>query len=372
MIKSIFGHGRNSDARQCVLEAAADIKSPKLIFFFSGEDHFSEYSDIIHELFPDTTCIGSTVYNAWTSFGVENDVLNIVAIEDGITCSAGVIEKANNFALTYADNVKKCCESIATSENTVCLEFTVPRKLAEEYAIMTLNSVLLRKEIPVIGGTAACVGEFGNESADGLVSLNGVVYQDGCVFVLIHNENGAILLSRENIYEPLTGKEFTVTKANSISRTIMRLDDQPAADIYARELGISRQEIDSRFVHFPFGRELGGELYLNTPYAEGSNGSLKFHARVHEGTNMMVMTEGDYKAITRRTIKQVKSEIPNPSLVFMIHCVARTILFETNGYINEYQKLLTDAFPGFIGVSCLGEQMGTKNFNQTMLLVVFE
>ncbi len=372
MIKSVFGHGRNTDVRQCVLDAAADIRSPKLLFFFSGEDHFPEYTNIIHELFPDVICIGSTVYNALTSFGVENDALNVVSIEDGITCSAGVIEKANNFALSYADNVKKCCESIGTSENTVCLEFTVPRKLAEEYAIMTLNSVLLRKEIPVIGGTAACVREFNGESADGLVSLNGVIYKDGCVFALIHNENGRILLSRENIYEPLTGNEFTVTKANSISRTIMRLDDRPAADVYAQELGIPRQEITSRFVHFPMGRQLGGEPYLNTPYAEGSNGSLKFHARVHEGTNVMVMKEGDYKRITRETIVKVKRQIEDPSLVFMIHCVARTVLFEKNGYINEYQKLLCDAFPAFIGVSCLGEQMGTKNFNQTMLLVVFE
>lgn len=372
MIKSVFGHGQNSDVRQCVLDAVADINSPKLLFYFSGEEYFPEYTDIIHELFPNAICIGCTVYSAWTSFGVENDALNVLAIEDGITCSAGVIEKADNFALSYADNVKKCCESIGTSENTVCLEFTVPHKLAEEYSIMALNSVLLRKEIPVIGGTASCVREFDEEQAVGLVALNGVIYKDGCVFALIHNENGRILLRKENIYEPLTGNEYTVTKANSISRTIMRLDDCPAADIYARELGISRGEISSRYVNFPIGRRLGGELYLNALYAEGSNGSLKLHTRIHEGTNIMVMREGDYKRITHETIENVKRGTANPSLVFMIHCVARTVLFEENGYINEYQKLLCSAFPRFIGVSCLGEQMGTKNLNQTMLLVIFE
>ena len=87
---------------------------------------------------------------------------------------------------------------------------------------------------------------------------------------------------------------------------------------------------------------------------------------------MMVMKEGDFRKITDRTIKGVLAEIENPSLVMVFDCVARTILFEEKNYLDEYGKKLADAFPKIVGFSCLGEQLGTKNFNHTLMLAVFE
>ena len=56
----------------------------------------------------------------------------------------------------------------------------------------------------------------------------------------------------------------------------------------------------------------------------------------------------------------------------VFHCVARTILFEEKNYLDEYGKKLANAFPKIVGFSCLGEQLGTKNFNHTLMLAVFE
>lgn len=368
MIKSVFGIGRSNNPYNCVLQAVKEVKSPKLLFFFSDEDYFQDYSKILHEMYPDAICIGCTAYRTWNRFAVGTDVLNVISIEAGITCSAGVIEKADSYALQYMDNVKKCADEIGKSENTVCIEFTVPHKRAEEYAIMALNSVLLRREIAVVGGTAATV----RDNSDGLVSLNGKIYKDGCVFVLVHNENGKIKIVSENIYEPLTGREFTVTKANNLTRTIMQFDGRVAADVYAEELGVPRNDISKMFNYYPMGRRVNDKIYITAIHEEGSKGSLKCHARVYEETKMMVMKEGDYTNITQKTIKDIQSDIKNPSVVFVLQCVARTKLFEQNDFINEHHRMITEAFPNFIGYSCLGEQMGTKNFNNTLLLVIFE
>lgn len=373
MIKSVFGVGRNgTNAELCVKEAVKDFKNPKIILFFSDEMNFCEYSKIIHEMFPDSICMGCSTYRTWNSFGTEKAVLCTLAIEDGIICSAGVINKADQTALSYADNVKNCLDEISDTENTVCVEFTVPYKRAEEYAIMALNSVILRHEIPVIGGTAANSCADTGVSEEAYVSLNGEIYSEGCVFALIHNLNGRISLYRENIYEPLTGNEFTATKANNFTRTIITLNNKPASQVYAQELNVPVEEISKHFFHHPLGQCIVNNTYVTAIQSRGHHGSIQCHARVHEGTNLMVMKEGDYKKITRQTMEKVKNEIKNPSLVLMFHCVARTILFEDNGYIDEYQKLLAEAFPNFIGYACLGEQFGTKNFNHTMMLAVFE
>ncbi len=373
MIKSTFGFGTNSDnARECVSQAVKDFKNPKLILFFSDEKNFCEYAEIIHGTFPDAVCMGCSAYRTWNNTRTGKNMLNAIAIEDGIICSADVIEKADSFALGSADKVVGCMKNAGSAENTICVEFTVPYKHSEEYALMALNSVLLRNDIPVIGGTAANTCADKSSDGEAYVSLNGKIYTEGCVFAVIHSLHGSISLYRENIYEPLTGKEFTVTKANSLTRTVMTYDKLPAAKIYADELNVPQSDIKNYFFHYPMGRREGDDTYVTAIQDEGSNGSLKHHARVYEGTKMMVMKEGDYKKITRRTIDRVKDKTENPSLVLMFHCVARTILFEDNGYIDEYQKILSEAFPNFIGFACLGEQLGTKNFNHTMMLAVFE
>ena len=373
MIKTSFGVGKYPEnPRLCVEEAVKNFRNPKIIFFFSGEKYFREYARLINETFPKTICIGCTAYCSMDASGFEKDVLKAVAIEDGVICSAGVIEKADNLALEYSDRVRQSLKEVGETKNTVCVEFTIPFKRAEEYALMALNSVLLRNEIPVIGGTAANIEADSGASEEAYVALNGEIYPKGCVFALIHNIEGRILLCRENIYEPLTNKSLTVTKANSITRTVMTYNDMPAADVYAEELGVTKEDIPKYFFHFPMGRREGDEVYVTAIQSESSNGSLKHLARVYEGTKMMVMKEGDFRKITDRTIKGVLAEIENPSLVMVFDCVARTILFEEKNYLDEYGKKLADAFPKIVGFSCLGEQLGTKNFNHTLMLAVFE
>ncbi len=370
MIKCTFGIGRNKDdAQLCVKEAVKDFKDPKLIVFFSDEYDFCDYARIIHLLFPKSVSIGCSAYRLWGTYGSEKNVLKVLGIEDGIEVSADVFPKADNFALTYADRVKSCVDNIGDTENTVCVEFTVPYKNYEEYALVALNSVLLRKEIPVIGGTAA----NDNTTENAYVALNGEIYEDGCVFALIKNLGGKVRLYRENIYVPLTERQFVTTKANSVSRTVMRLGSKTAAEVYASELGISVNEIKKEdFFYHPLGRRVGDETYVTAIYEAGTNGSLKNLARIHEGTDISVMKVGDYKKITEETFAKIKRENPDVSLVILFNCLARTILYEDENAVDDYQRRLVEEFPNSIGFSCCGEQMGTKHFNHTALFLVFE
>lgn len=373
-MKTSFGTGfYKDDAKQCVIDATKNFINPKLIFFFSSEKHFPEYAQKINELFPDALSIGCTTYRTINREWSDECSLDVLAVEDGIICSGGVIEKADNTAMNYADDVKKCLNEVGTAENTVCVEFVIPMINAEEYALMVLNSVLLRNEIPVFGGSAV------NSGADSVfknnpnyVAMNGVIYTEGCVFVLIHSESGKIKSYLENIYEPLTGNELYVTKANSITRTVMEYDNMPASQVYANEIGVDEDEIEDYFFYNPIGRLEGDEIF-NTAIHEKSHGrSIKHFGRIHEGTRMMVMKEGDYEKIIRQTIEKIKSEVPVLSFVLVINCVARTILFERKDYIDEYNRMLSEAFPNMIGISTYGEQMGTKNLNHSAIFVVFE
>ena len=369
MIKCSVGVGRNMEnAEICVKEAVKDFIDPKFIVFFSEDSCFCEYARTIHSLFPNAVSIGCSSYRMWGTHGSEKKTLKVLAVEDGIEVFANIIPKADEFALSYADRVRDCVNRFESTENTVCVEFTVPYKNYEEYALAALNSVLLRREIPVIGGSAA----NDNTSETAYVALNGEIYEDGCVFALIKNLGGAVRLYRENIYVPLTDRRFLTTKANGVSRTIMRLGEKTAADVYAEELGVPVSEIKNYFFYNPLGRLVDGETYVTAIYESNSNGYLKNLARIHEGTDISVMKVGDYKKITEETFAKIKRDNPNPSLVIFFNCLARTILFEDENAVEDYQKRLVEEFPNIIGFSCCGEQLGTKHFNHTALFAVFE
>lgn len=373
MIRSRFGVGRDrGDPKRCVDEAVREFEAPKLILFSAGEAHFAEYAALLHERFPGAVSMGCTGYRAWGPWGTEKDVLNVMAVEDGVRCAAGVIARSDNFALESSDCVQDCVKQIGALDNTICVEFTMPYRNGEEFVLMALNSVLLRDEVPIVGGSAANTKVDTMSSQEAYLALNGKIHTDGAVFVLIHSEEGAIRCYKENIYEPLTGRELLVTKANIPNRTILAFDERPAAQVYAEELGVPVEQANDYVFHNPLGRRIGDETYITAVMGRSTNDVLACLARVHEGSKIMVLKEGDFRAITRETVRRAGSETADPSLVLMFNCIARTAIFEGNGYVDEYQKLLSEAFPDFICFDCLGEQTGTKHFNHTLMMVVFE
>jgi hypothetical protein len=87
---------------------------------------------------------------------------------------------------------------------------------------------------------------------------------------------------------------------------------------------------------------------------------------------MVLLEPDDYREVLRRTREQVKRDIPNPSLTIMIHCLARSILFEKDGYLNDFAKEMGNTLGNYIGFAGYGEQLNQQHFNQTMVLAVFE
>jgi hypothetical protein len=56
----------------------------------------------------------------------------------------------------------------------------------------------------------------------------------------------------------------------------------------------------------------------------------------------------------------------------MVNCLARSILFEGDGYLNEFAKTVGASVGNYIGFAGYGEQLKEQHFNQTMILAVFE
>ncbi|MCR5624966.1 MAG: FIST C-terminal domain-containing protein [Lachnospiraceae bacterium] len=359
----------SSDIRATVGEACAGFNDPKLILFWSPVDHFEEYAREIKQRFPRSISMGATCIMSINNKGASKNELLCVGIESGITCAADVLDEVDRFPIKYSDRVEKCVKEVGNNRNTLCLEFTSAFLCAEESVLATLNSVLLPRGIPVVGGTA------GNNAVETItkVALNGIVRERTSVFCIIHNEGGAIHFYRENIYKPVPGmNDMIATRVDIKNRVVKEYDHIPAAEAFSRALGVPESSIATYFDTHPLGRVAGDELFITANQEATSDRGMSYHARVYSNTRMKLLEPDDYRRVNKETCEIIKKECPSPSFAIMIHCLARTLLFNNEGYMQEFARLMGSVLGSYVGFSGYGEQLKQHHFNQTAIMVVFE
>ncbi len=362
-----IGKSKMNDLNEAVKEANLESGSPELILFFSGVDKFADHAKAIKERFPEAITMGATTFAAFCKDGAYKDTLLLLAFEEGIRCEASLLEDADKYALKYVERVERCASSFHKPENTMCLEFSSALISCEELVLSTLNAVLSKKKIPVFGGFS---GDKGRAEKT-LISLNGEVYQDACVFVIIENLGGKIRFYRENIYKP-TKRYFKSTKVDVRNRIVYEYNNKPAAKVIAEALETTVDKLPQYLDSYPMGRIIGNEMYIvaNNSVVEGS--AMQYHARIYNNSQIVLLEPDDYKKVIRDTLEQVKKECGKPSLTIMVNCLARSMLFESNGYLNDFASDVGSALGNFVGFAGYGEQLNDQHFNQTMVLAVFE
>lgn len=362
-----IGRSSNKSIEKGVLEATEGLKNPKLILFFSGVQEFEAYTRELYRLFPKAIVIGSTTFAAFCKAGAYKDTLLVVGIEEGIVCYANVLEEVDQYPLKYIDRVETCMQQVGDCNNTVCFTLSTALISSEELILSTLNAVLMKKEIPLFGGSA---GDRGLAEKT-MVSFNGEVYDKAAVFVLIKNLKGGIKLYQENIYMP-TKHYFTATKVDVRKRIVYEYDFKPAAKVMAAALNTSISDLPRYLDSYPLGRLIGKDMYITANQMVGEKDSMVYHARVYNNAKMVLLEPDNYKNVIKETLERINKEVPNPSLTIVVHCLARSILFEKDGYLNDFARELGNTVGDYIGFGGYGEQLNQQHFNQTMIVAVFE
>lgn len=366
-MKFSVGKSSKRDFKEAVSEATAGLDSPKLLLFFSDVERFEGYNEEIKGLFKNSIILGSTTFAGFCKDGAYKDSLLIMGIEEGIECNADVLEDADRYPLKYVDRVKQCVQKFGDTKNTICFEISTALKSCEELVLSTINSVLEDRGIPLFGGSA---GDYGKAEAT-LISLNGTIYRNACAFVIIKNLGGKIHLYRENIYKP-TPHYFTATKVDERNRIVHEYDNRPAAKVVAEALNTTVEGLPKYLDSYPMGRIIGNDMYITANQMVTANNGMSYHARVYNNSQMVLLEPDDYKTVIHSTIENVKKDVPRPSLAIMVNCLARSMLFEGDGYLNDFAKEMSSALGDYVGFAGYGEQLGQQHFNQTMVLAVFE
>lgn len=359
---------KQEDPIKALDELSEGIYKPNLVIFFAPEKIFHEITEEIASRFPSSKSIGTTTTHTFTNSSYHTNETSAVFLYNDIECSGDFIPDITGFPLKYAQRIKDAVDRLSSTENTICLEFTTAYSNSEELVITALDTVCSENDITVVGGTA---GITKNEDEKTKVALNGVVHSESTVFMCIRNLHGKIKIYKENVYVP-TNKKFTATSVDIKNRIVKELDKKPAAEVLKEALGCKIEDLKNQLEKQPLGRITDNEIYISAIEKILPDLSTSWSSRIYNNTKVSLLKLGDYKTIAENTINKIKKNIPNPSLVFLIHCDARTNLYATQGHIDDFTNIYSSAFKSIFGFSSHGEQLGRIHFNLTLLAIAFE
>lgn len=378
MQRYIVSFSENADEKKALEENCTKIcgcnncAQPILIIFSSDTEGFEFYSRSLKSRFPSSTVIGCTTYSVFSSCGTASRGLSCLSVFDGIECSSGVLLEITRNPMKYRSCVTQALSSLSSYENnsyenTCCLEFTTALSRAEELVQDTLSDALSRTRIRTFGSSGGCMPS----EKKTYVSLNGTVYDEACVFVLVHNTRGKIFLYRENIYSP-TANKFTATSVDCEERTVYEYNGRVAADVLSRALTVPRDRLSEALFTHPMGREIDGDIYITDFDRVNEDGSISYFSRIYGYTKMILLEPDNAQRVWRETKSAVVNAVPNPSFSIAVNCESRTIFFERSRIFGDFVRNLGTYSGGFVGFSGYGEQLDFMHLNQSLVLAVFE
>lgn len=336
-------------------EAVAGINSPSALLLMTTEENFEKHVKELENLFPGIPSIGG-IGMSYGGVDTNEKGVTVVALYDAAVCT-DVLEQLATMPVKYIDRLKNALQKVnAQSQNTVCFDFTSGH---DGKLVTTINLVLDRMNIPLIGGTVD----------GGRVSVNGKIYEDSCAFMIIKNLTGKICVYKENIYHP-TGKRFIATKTDPENKLLIEVNGRPAEQFYRETLSITKDEASTQTFKNPFGRIYGNETYLIS-IKEIVGDALECYKQVNDMDILTIMEIENYDAVVKNTLDKIKSDLPGVSGILSVNCLFRYLLFQQENYLDTYLENM-NRFGSHAGLVGLGEHFKKQHINQTMCCIAFD
>lgn len=318
-MKTFIGTGQGN-AEDAVKKATQGLTAPKAILFMTPYAMAKKAAMLIHEAYPDIPSIG-TIGTKFVNGQIGEQNLSVLAFFDDAKISCGIINEISRYPVASVHSIsKKLAEVSPGHEDTVCIEYCTG---AEEKLITTFTSCLEKKKVSLMGGTS-----FGNpEGTDPVVAYNGRLYTDACVYAFVKNLTGKAKVYKENIYEKHSSRAHFATKVDVPRKALIELDGRPAADVYSREIGISKDKIIDNVLVNPIGRAVGDQVFISSMKELEANGTILNFKRINKNDCIYFLSLGDYKEIERKTREKIKNDMKKVSLIVSVDCA--TVFFCT-------------------------------------------
>jgi hypothetical protein len=356
-----------ADARQAVREFHAAVVQPDMelvVFFCSSEYDLDTLAAEMRILFAGIQVVGCTSAGEIGPAGYLTHSLSGMSFAAG-SCAAvsGRLENLNCFDLTRGHEFSQALLQQ--------LESKAPQANPDNgFALLLIDGMSIREE-PVAHALQYELGKIalvGGSAGDDQKFVKTHVYSDGSFQT---DSAVVILVSTDMPFKSFMCQHFiathervVVTKTDMARRMVMELNGLPAAEEYARLVGVRVKQLDSRtFSASPLVVVIDGTDYVRGIQKANDDGSLSFFCAIEEGVVLRVAHGVDMIDNLNRAFDDVRAEIGPPQLVFGCDCILRREEVALKGQMDRIGEIFRRN--NTVGFSSYGEQFHGVHVNQT-------
>lgn len=359
----------SSSAAAAELIAGLDGADPRVIVFFAGIKHDGALlGQALEQRFPGACVIGCSSNGEFGDRGHGNGGATALAISGAQVgaCAAAMVEAGD-----LDQGVRRAAEQISTRlgrplrdldpERWTGLALLEGARGHEERLNAAFGDVA--PFLPIVGGSAGDDIAFSST----WTWADGQLLRDGTALLVAEMLVPFRVVKTCNFVP--SERSVVVTRTDSTRRLILEFDGEPAAQYYARALGVTPEQLD--FPHFlenPLGLMIDGDAWLRSVVRREGD-ALFFACAVVEGARLNFMQSTHLVEDTRARLERVEQELGTPIRgAIFFNCAYRMIEAQIKGLTDPYHQMLSRFV--HVGVQSNGESY-LGHINQTLTGLVF-
>ena len=358
-----------TDPGNAVAELAREIghiNAAFLLVFVSPDYDRTEIEHALARHWPDTPIIGCTTAGEITTTGYAQGAMSCIAFParhfrmtsrcitplKGYSVSA-VIEGTRAMADTFG---------ATTGWRQMGFLFADGVSNQEDTLVAAIENGLA--PIPVIGGSAGDNLDFNRT----FVLHQGRFQTNAAVLALIETDFEFTELCFDH-FEPGQQK-MVVTDADPAERIVLEINAAPAADEYARIVGVAPEDLTPFvFAANPVLVRAGGRYHVRAIQNVVGKDALRFQSAIDLGLVLTLGSPNDIVEALERELAKLRTNRKAPDLVLGFDCILRRLEIEQREIIPQISEILSRN--KVIGFNTYGEQHHGMHVNQTFVGVAF-
>ena len=355
------------DAETVAQDLARQLIHPYLgfvLFFCSAEYDLPALGNALHQYFGGVRMVGCTSAGEITPQGYGRSCVTAVGFDHrNFSIACELIDEMDRFSLTDAQQLVERLGSDCRSNSLAPIK-------DHSFALTLLDGLSSREEI-VLSALSAAFGSiphFGGSAGDDNHLTDTHVYYDGkfhsgaAAVVLINTWMDFEVFTTHHML-PRTEK-LVVTRVDSHARRVYELNAEPAAEEYARLVGVEVSDLDHQlFAAHPLAVRINENYYVRSIQKVNDDLSLTFYCAVENGIVMTAMRPGPLMPNLEAVFERLEQRLGPPLLTIGCDCFLRRLEIDGNGSSDDISAFLRRQ--QVIGFNTYGEQFNGMHINQT-------
>ncbi len=373
-IKIINGISKKSNSALALAEIRdlLNIDSPNIVMLFiSNKYDFSLLGKKIKELFGNTQVIACSTAGEISAEGYsEHSISGFSLKSDHYLIKNIFIKKLSELNIDdlslYQQQIKSFTDNYKTKKNYKAFSTILIDGLSvkEETVLGLLDTVL--QGIPLAGGSAG----DGLRFIETFVYYEGKFYKNAACLTLFATDLPFKIFKSQHFSK--TESKLVITEAIPEERIVTEINGEPAAEAYAKILGVDIEKFDAMvFSKYPLMLNVGGEFYVRSIQKVNADKSLTFYCAIDVGLVLTLATKENILNSIQENFDNIKKDINELEGCLLFECILRQLEISDMPEVDKKKIFSIYAENKSIGFHTYGEQFGPLHINQTLTGVAF-